>query len=246
MSETKDLALISSRIEQVLMAGDLAPLSSEERVQYHNKVCQSLGLNPVTKPFEYIKSKSNGKIQLYAKKDATDQLRRIYGISIKIINKDFFEGLCIVTAQAEDKTGRCDESTGIVNITGLKGTDLANELMKAETKAKRRVTLSICGLGMLDESEIDDVSKEAKDVTPKTQTQFLPKNTLNYNGLLQAFMGLGISKDEILQSYGVDEIEELDESMFNELRQTYKLIQTGEKTKEQVFGPDWIDEERGL
>ena len=68
MSETKDLALISSRIEQVLMAGDLAPLSSEERVQYHNKVCQSLGLNPVTKPFEYIKSKSNGKIQLYAKR----------------------------------------------------------------------------------------------------------------------------------------------------------------------------------
>ena len=34
--------------------------------------------------------------------------------------------------------------------------------------------------------------------------------------------------------------------MFNELRQTYKLIQTGEKTKEQVFGPDWTDEERGL
>ena len=48
-------------------------------------------------------------------------------------------------------------------------------------------------------------------------------------------MGLGVSKDEILQSYGVDEIEELDESMFNELRQTYKLIQTGEKTKEQVL-----------
>ena len=27
--------------------------------------------------------------------------------------------------------------------------------MKAETKAKRRVTLSICGLGILDESETD-------------------------------------------------------------------------------------------
>ncbi len=29
--------------------------------------------------------------------------------------------------------------------------------MKAETKAKRRVTLSICGLGMLDESEVPSV-----------------------------------------------------------------------------------------
>ena len=29
--------------------------------------------------------------------------------------------------------------------------------MKAETKSKRRVTLSICGLGFLDESEIDTI-----------------------------------------------------------------------------------------
>src|SRR6185312_3719783 len=29
--------------------------------------------------------------------------------------------------------------------------------MKAETKAKRRVTLSICGLGMLDETEVDSI-----------------------------------------------------------------------------------------
>ena len=29
--------------------------------------------------------------------------------------------------------------------------------MKAETKAKRRVTLSICGLGMLDETEVESI-----------------------------------------------------------------------------------------
>jgi hypothetical protein len=34
---------------------------------------------------------------------------------------------------------------------------MANALMKAETKAKRRVTLSICGLGMLDESEVESI-----------------------------------------------------------------------------------------
>ena len=32
----------------------------------------------------------------------------------------------------------------------LNGEDLANAMMKCETKAKRRVTLSICGPGMLD------------------------------------------------------------------------------------------------
>jgi hypothetical protein len=34
---------------------------------------------------------------------------------------------------------------------------LANALMKAETKSKRRVTLSICGLGFLDETEADSI-----------------------------------------------------------------------------------------
>jgi hypothetical protein len=33
--------------------------------------------------------------------------------------------------------------------------------MKAVTKAKRRVTLSICGLGWLDESEIETISRSA-------------------------------------------------------------------------------------
>jgi hypothetical protein len=34
---------------------------------------------------------------------------------------------------------------------------LANALMKAETKAKRRVTLSIAGLGWLDETELETI-----------------------------------------------------------------------------------------
>jgi len=35
--------------------------------------------------------------------------------------------------------------------------DKANAIMKCETKAKRRVTLSICGLGFLDETEVDSI-----------------------------------------------------------------------------------------
>ena len=46
-----------------------------------------------------------------------------------------------------------DSSIGAVPITGLRGEALANAQMKAETKAKRRVTLSITGLSLLDETE---------------------------------------------------------------------------------------------
>ena len=62
-----------------------------------------------------------------------------------------------MTAYARDKEGREDSSTGAVSIASLKGEALANAIMKAETKSKRRVTLSLCGLGMLDETEVASV-----------------------------------------------------------------------------------------
>jgi hypothetical protein len=63
----------------------------------------------------------------------------------------------VVTAEATDRTGRTDSSIGAVSIAGLKGEAKANALMKAETKARRRVTLALCGLGVLDESEIETI-----------------------------------------------------------------------------------------
>jgi hypothetical protein len=63
----------------------------------------------------------------------------------------------VVKATAKDVQDRTDFATGAVTIEGLKGDALANALMKAETKAKRRVTLSICGLGVLDESELETI-----------------------------------------------------------------------------------------
>jgi hypothetical protein len=63
----------------------------------------------------------------------------------------------MVTAQ--DPAGRLDHDFGVVNIAGLKGADLANAMMKALTKAKRRATLSIAGLGWLDETELDTMPR---------------------------------------------------------------------------------------
>lgn len=149
-------------IERVIALGDLDGLKPIERAQYYARVCDSMGLNPLTQPFMYVKL--NGKLTLYAKRDATDQLRKIHGVSITIVTRDVANDICVVTARATTSDGRADESVGAVSIAGLKGESLANALMKAETKAKRRVTLSICGLGWLDETEVSDV-KGAKPVT---------------------------------------------------------------------------------
>src|ERR671925_529868 len=139
-------------LEQVLIGGDLPGLTSQQRADYYGAVCRALGLNPLTKPFEYLTL--NGKLRLYALRDCADQLRRLHGISIHITSREKLSDIYVVTARAKDRHGREDESTGAVALGSLKGDALANALMKAETKAKRRVTLSLAGLGWLDETEL--------------------------------------------------------------------------------------------
>jgi hypothetical protein len=129
-------------------------------VDYYERVCQSLDLNPLTQPFAFITL--NGKLTLYALKSATDQLRQNHGVSIAITNQEQVGDLYMVTVTATDKTGRMDSDMGVVATGSLKGENLANAMLKAVTKAKRRVTLSICGLGMLDELEIEDIPASAK------------------------------------------------------------------------------------
>jgi hypothetical protein len=145
--------------EKALLGGDLSKLSSSERLSFYNSVCNSLGLNPLTRPFEYIQL--NGKLTLYARKDCTEQLRTNRTISVEISSREVVDGVYVVTAKAyegrEKISARCDESIGAVPIQNLQGEAKANAMMKAETKAKRRVTLSICGLGMLDETEIETI-----------------------------------------------------------------------------------------
>src|SRR4029077_20204082 len=99
-------------LEQVIIGGDLSRLSPSERVSYYANICESLGLNPLTKPLDYITL--NGKMTLYAKRDCTDQLRKINGVSIVIVSREVTEDCYNVTARATDRTGRCDESIGSV------------------------------------------------------------------------------------------------------------------------------------
>lgn len=155
-------------LAKVMITGNLATLSDSERIIYYKNVCDTVGLNPYTKPFEYITL--NGKLSLYALKGATDQLRRLYGISIDIVSAEVKNDIYTVWVKGVDATGRFDSDSGCVNIKGLSGEALANASMKAVSKAKRRLTLSICGLGMLDESEVDDIPG-AKKMPPESIQQ---------------------------------------------------------------------------
>ena len=117
-------------------------------------------MNPLTQPLSYITL--NGKLTLYATRGATDQLRRIYKVSVESLVPDMRNDVYFVTCKVKDGEGRTDIATGAVTLGNLKGDALANQLMKAETKAKRRATLSIVGLGLLDESELETIPAAAR------------------------------------------------------------------------------------
>jgi len=155
----------SNALEKVLIQGDLSPLSESERVIYYSRVCKSLGLNPLTQPFAYIKLQ--GKLKLYALREATEQLRQLRSVSVKIVSRELVDDIYVVTARATLPDGRCDESIGAVFLGQSQGDLRANLLMKAETKGKRRVTLSICGLAMLDELEVETIPDAIKTQVPE-------------------------------------------------------------------------------
>ena len=149
--------------ESLALRGDISALNPQDKAAYLRKLCESLGLNPFTQPF--IPLKLNGKEILYASRGATDQLSSINKLNREILKTERLEDVYIATCKVTGPDGRFEIATGAVTLGNLKGDALANALMKAETKAKRRATLSFCGLGFMDESELETVKDKIDSAT---------------------------------------------------------------------------------
>lgn len=146
-----------SVVEAVITGGDLGKLSPDQRVRYYIQTCESLKLNWRTKPFDVVALRGSGAKTLYPNKGCAEQLAQVHNISVKIINSEVKMGIAIDTAEACLTNGRCVTKKGAVPVEGLKGENLANAIMKVETKAHRRAVLALVGLNMPDESEMDGI-----------------------------------------------------------------------------------------
>ena len=142
-------------IESIVTKGDLSGLREEQLVGYYNYRCRQVGLDPSAKPFDLLVL--SGKKVLYANAGATQQLANLHGLSTQITNRERVEDVYLVSVRCTGKDGRSSENVGAVDIKGLAGEKLANALMKATTKAIRRTVLAHCGLGMLDETELETI-----------------------------------------------------------------------------------------
>lgn len=232
-------------IEAVIARGDIANLNPEERARYYVRVCESIGLNPMTRPFEYITL--NGKLTLYARKDATDQLRAIHKVSLEIVGKQYDKDLLTVHVRASSADGRKDEDFGSVSMIypdtyrakngdvvkhpragqPLQGEDRANTILKAVTKAKRRATLSICGLGFLDETEVEDIEPTAVQAAPEATHSDAPRiGELQLARLRSLINERGINEPRLLKVLKVATLADLPA---NRLKEAVEMINSKPK-----------------
>lgn len=154
LARTTD-SLDPAAIESLVLRGDIAGLSPAQKVQHYLGMCRILGLDPATQPLAYLKL--SGKEVLYVTRGATDRLAAMHGLNREIIDGPRVMDLAgtklvYAVCRATLPGGRYETATATVPLT-----DPVNVLMKAETKCKRRATLAILGLGLLDETETETI-----------------------------------------------------------------------------------------
>lgn len=144
----------------LIARGELQSLTPRDRLLYYVKRCEAIGLDPATQPLEFMRL--NGKLKLYAKKETAAQLTRLHKLSVMLVRDPEEQkragGLFAVAhARVKGPDGRESDDVGLVSLDNQRGEAYANACMKAATKAKRRAVLGHCGLGELDESELEGI-----------------------------------------------------------------------------------------
>lgn len=186
--------------------GDTRKLSAAHREGVLTGLCRALSLNPLTSPIIYLVL--NGKEVLYVTRQATDQIAARLRLNRRTVSgpevRDFGGTkmiFCQVEVTAPD--GRSEMATAT-----LPPGDLVNALMKCETKAKRRATLSIAGLGLLCEDELETIPGAHRTPRPDgdprntppgdddTADALTPPTCADLAGITTWYAALGLAADD--------------------------------------------------
>lgn len=236
----RDAGVCNDIISSLFINGDISRLTPSQKVNYYRQVCDKLGLDPLSQPFRILRL--HGREIMYCDRGGAQQLNKLHRVSHEIRSRETVNGCYVVTAQASTPDGRKTESLGAVPITNLKGETLCNAMMKAETKAKRRATLDLLGLGILDETEIPPNPLKGEEDNLIDWQLLEQQNTVPPSGgrggiPTSLFMGMkGLTKavatctteEELLQLYndnkdridGAPELKQLFTTRKNQLRKT--------------------------
>lgn len=151
----------SASVREYFRSGNVAQLNEHEKDFVLAKLCERYGLDPILRPFDLISFQGGQKFYMTA--SATNQLANAKGLSREVVSLDIVEDKMMAkcTVKVSDPTGRTEVANGFIAISKflaptkadpvpkrvlLDGDDLANALLKLETKTKRRATLSFFGV----------------------------------------------------------------------------------------------------
>lgn len=173
--------LTEDQFNELVQTMNVGVLTMTQRSSFLFHYAKSLGLDPTTKPFDLIPGQ-NGKLIIYANRACSDQLRKIHNLSIETRYKGWLrlsdtevdKSVYSVEVRVSTPDGRFEDHIGNVGIDGLMGDGMANASMKAHTKASRRATIAICGLGMLDETEVGFAAAPTVTVEANPSTDTAP------------------------------------------------------------------------
>jgi hypothetical protein len=193
--------------------GDLAALTPSQRAALYKGVCERLGLDPMTYPLQYLWVRAPGggeRLILYLNKDGAAQLRKLHKVSTRLVDHRYIPeaGAYVAVVEASTPDGRVEVETGAVSIRGAGPNDVANALMHAITKAKRRATIAIVGVGFLDETEalsIPDARPARVDVETGEVLESPPPTRRRVGQALtevgEVFRRLGLHDRELAREY---------------------------------------------
>lgn len=156
----------SAAVEHWLGTGDLSKLSGAQRAALYTRTCESLGINSLTRPFDWIEfydpETKGKKLVLYPRAACADQLAYQHRIRVEVVEEKIVGSLFKVAVVGTMPNGRTETNVAYLDLTDrdggqLKGQRLGNAFMKCHTKAKRRLVFGM--VGMMAPPDVEDLQQ---------------------------------------------------------------------------------------
>lgn len=190
--------------------GDLSTFTAIDRKVLYVEMCRAHGFDTLSFPFDYIKTKGGG-LKLYVNSVGASLMREKFQVSLQLKSREFVEGMWVVTVIAI-RGNRTEEAIGAVAPDNYMSK--ADALKKAETQAKRRATLSICGWGW----------DEDPGTVMKAETYDPPQNILPTSKQPDVWRSWRCEQDAI--NWALNELPELSEE---EIEAEFYALPEGKK-----------------
>jgi hypothetical protein len=165
-------------ISLICVGGDLTHLDGPSKRALLAKLTNYLHLNPYSHNF-FIFKDSNGRHRIYATKECCSQLRHNMGINTWLSDPIYGPNntapvFVTVKANGTNRFGRSADEIGSVTLIGFDKSHWSDRIMFATTKAKRRLTLDLSGLGVLSDVEVDDIFHEKTKISNLESSDYTP------------------------------------------------------------------------